>query len=174
MPARTLPLAQDPFRGADPSPMKVLRVVYGGDTFCRADVQPDTAAATGRQTLVTVPPGIVVYDVGWRVLESFTNGAGVALTVDTDLAQFATVAQVGATDAADAHIQLMSRLNYLGDSDGTFASTGLGNVATKTSEIVDTGEASIVIQANKAAVSLDAGSMEVYVFYFDDPAGAGT
>ena len=97
--AKTIPMVGELFSGDNPYVMKALKIKMG-----LASASPDvilSGATVGTTdllpTVVSIPAGIMVHDMGWFVEEAFT--AGVTLAVgDTDSASgYAATTDIGAT-----------------------------------------------------------------------------
>ena len=98
MTARTIPVAGEAFLGDDPAVMKVLKVTFGDTNQDVTINDGDTTVALGRP-LCSLPYGIHVYDIGWRVITAFNGGVDILLGHDcsSDCDAFATDADIGCT-----------------------------------------------------------------------------
>ena len=166
MSARTIPVAGEPFLGDDPAVMKVLKITFG-DSFADVNFNDgDSTQGLGR-ALCSLPYGIRVVDVGWRVITAFTAAVDLTLGVDcgSDCDWFATEAQIGSTTAnavmktaKDKMIQLAADSR----ADGAKATMNVGLVGFTP----DSDGSNLMIHGWPADTDWDeAGELEVYVYY---------
>ena len=167
MTARSIPVAGEAYLGDDPAVMKVLKVTFGDTNQDVTINDGDSTVALGRP-LCSLPYGIHVYDIGWRVITEFKAGTDITLghdcTSDCDAfaaesdiacstlkAEMVTMRGLAIVAAADSDATTVLRTNSMG-----FTPDSAGN--------------NLVAHAWQGNVSTtDSGILEVYVYYHGAP-----
>ena len=165
--ARTIPVAGEPFLGDDPAVLKVLKITFGDSNQDVSIQQADSTAGALATSLVNLPYGIHVHDVGWRVITAFNGGQDILLGVDcgSDCDWFANDTDIACTTAnAKLKTTKSQMLQHLADSM---------NVGKPISTMVlgfngftpDSDGNNLQAFTHSADTVLDSGVLEVYVYY---------
>jgi len=163
--ARAIPVPGEAFLGDDPAVMKVLKVTFGDSNQDVNINDGDTTVALG-QILTSLPYGIHVYDVGWRVITAFNGGVDILLGVDcgSDCDYFAEDSDIACTTAA-AKMKTckQQQMQLTADSRASEASATL--LAGFEGFTPDSDGNNLVAHAWQGDTVNDSGVLEVYVYY---------
>ena len=167
MTAKTIPVAGEPFLGDDPAVMKVLKITFGDSDQDVNFNDGDSTQGLGR-ALCSLPYGIHVYDVGWRVITAFTAAVDLTIGVDcgSDCVFFALDSDIACTVAEPNLVTAKSFA--LGKGVDSFplnlgTAQSYGGVEGFTP---DSDGNNLVIHCWPADTDWDeAGNLEVYVYY---------
>ena len=165
MTARTIPTPGEAFLGDDPSVMKVLKITFGDTNQDVTINDSDTVAATIRP-ICSLPYGIHVYDIGWRVITAFNGGVDLTLSqdCDNDCQFFAKDTDIACTTArAGLMTTRQQSMQLAADSRADEGSvTLLGGFEGFTPDSNGNNLGVSVWQGDSIA---DSGVLEVYVYY---------
>ena len=158
--ARTIPVAGEPFLGDDPAVMKVLKVTFGDSDKDVNFNAGDSTQGLGR-ALCSLPYGIHVYDVGWRVITAFTGS--VDLTLGTDCGDCDFFAKDADINSTVIHLDMRNSKNIGGSFD---SSSFVDTLLRQFGFTPDSDGNNLMIHTWPADTDWDeAGSLEVYVYY---------
>ena len=166
MTARTIPVAGEAYLGDDPAVMKVLKATFGDTNQDVTINDGDTTVALGRP-LCSLPYGIHVYDVGWRVITAFNGGVDITLGHDcgSDCDAFARDTDIACTTArAELLTTKGQSLVSAADSDAATVILPAANGFTP-----DSAGNNLVAHAWQGDTVTDSGVLEVYVYYHGAP-----
>mgnify|MGYP001300012854 FL=1 len=162
---KSIPMVGEAFLGDNPYVVKVLKIKMG-----LASASPDvtlsgaTVGATDfLPTVVTVPAGIMVHDVGWFVEEAFTAGWSVTIGDSDSVAGYAAATDVGAT-VKDTNVLFMG--GYLTADTDVIAPAYAGGRMYGVSNGMDI---SLVLAASGTAAAV--GILDVFIVYSGVAAG---
>ena len=157
--ARTIPVAGEPFLGDDPAVMKVLKVTCGDSN---QDVNLAIADSAGMiaTSLVNLPYGIHVVNVGWRVITAFNAGTDLCLGVDcgSDCVFFSKDAWIS---CSVAYKSMRDVIGSLAVDSTTHADTNLAAFGFTP----DSDGNNLQAFVTRSDTALDSGVLEVYVYY---------
>lgn len=163
--ARTIPVAGEAFLGDDPGVLKVLKITVGDSTQDVNINDGDTTVALG-QALCSLPYGIHVYDVGWRVITAFNGGVDILLGQDcgSDCDFFAEDTDIACTTAAaKMKTTKQQSMQLTADSRASEASATL--LSGFEGFTPDSDGNNLMMHVWQGDTVADSGVLEVYVYY---------
>jgi len=163
--ARTIPVAGAAFLGDDPSVLQVLKVTIGDSNQDVNVNDGDTTVALG-QALCSLPYGISVYDVGWRVITAFNGGVDITLGVDcgSDCDWFATDALISCT-TANALLRTTKSQMMSGCSDSKAVGASYTMKPGFEGFTPDSDGNNLMAHVWQGDTVNDSGVLEVYIYY---------
>ena len=163
MTARTIPVAGEPFLGDDPAVMKVLKVTFG-DSNQDVNINDGDTTVGKLHILTSLPYGIHVYDVGWRVITAFNGGVDITLGYDSS-ATFGSDCDFFAKDAYISCSVIYANMRTVSGSlsvdSATFADTNIAAFGFTP----DSNGNNLVAHVWQGDTVNDSGVLEVYVYY---------
>lgn len=166
MTAKTIPVAGEPFLGDDPAVMKVLKVTFGDSLSDVNFNDGDSTQGLGR-ALCSLPYGINVYDVGWRVITAFTAAVDLTIGVDcgSDCNFFAFDSDIKCT-TADAIMKTLMHQSVAKAVDSWPLNVGTAQAVGIRGFTPDSDGSNLMVHGWPADTDWDeAGELEVYVYY---------
>ena len=170
MASATIPVKGEAFLGDDPSVLKVLKVTLG-DTADDVTINDgDTTQGLGR-ILCSLPYGIHVYDVGWRVITAFNGGVDILLGVDcgSDCDAFAEDTDIGCTTANALLKTSRGQAIIHALADSRAGGQGITAQANAMGFTPDSDGNNLVAHVWQGDTVNDSGQLEVYVYYHGAP-----